>query len=334
MTTKARGGAPRRRRGAGCCSRSATSTRRSTPDKWGMVGGHVEDGEDFEPAAYRELEEETGIRLEPGGLTLWRDERYAWTPDQRRRGTTPSGSRRTRLTDADIVLGEGRQIVFVAPDGGPEPRPRDVVRALRAGVPGLAGVRRAGWVASPHGPPAHRHPRPRARRRGRRRGRRRLGAHRHRRRRGLPGPPRRRPDRPGRPHRRPAARPRAAAGRAACWSATPAAACSPSTPPPAAIEELTTTVDGQPDGVLQQRRGAQRRRHLVHRLVPRLRHRPVEGRPGREHRDPAGCCGGPRTARSRWCSTGCGSPTASRWPRTSPTSRWPRPPGGPSYAAG
>ena len=34
-----------------------------SPDTWGMVGGHVEDGEEFEPAAYRELEEETGIRL-------------------------------------------------------------------------------------------------------------------------------------------------------------------------------------------------------------------------------------------------------------------------------
>src|SRR4051794_27492696 len=40
------------------------------PEKWGMVGGHVEDGEDFEPAAYRELEEETGVRLD-GGLRLW-----------------------------------------------------------------------------------------------------------------------------------------------------------------------------------------------------------------------------------------------------------------------
>ena len=27
------------------------------PEKWGLPGGHVEDGEDYEPAAYRELQE-------------------------------------------------------------------------------------------------------------------------------------------------------------------------------------------------------------------------------------------------------------------------------------
>jgi len=41
-----------------------------------MVGGHVEDGEEFEPAAYRELEEETRIRLAPGALRLWRDVQF------------------------------------------------------------------------------------------------------------------------------------------------------------------------------------------------------------------------------------------------------------------
>ena len=85
------------------------------PDKWSMVGGHVEDGEEFEPAAYRELEEETGIRLEPGGLRLWRDDVNQWVPGQEtRRYTVWIGE--TRLTDAEIVVGEGRQIVFVHPD--------------------------------------------------------------------------------------------------------------------------------------------------------------------------------------------------------------------------
>src|SRR3954453_8025512 len=39
--------------------------------QWGLVGGHVEDGEDFDTAAYRELAEETGVEL-TGGLRLWR----------------------------------------------------------------------------------------------------------------------------------------------------------------------------------------------------------------------------------------------------------------------
>lgn len=83
------------------------------PDQWGMVGGHVEDGEDFEPAAYRELEEETGIRLRPGDLALWRDEPFAWSEGPRHYTVWVADS---RLTDADIVVGEGRQIVFVAPE--------------------------------------------------------------------------------------------------------------------------------------------------------------------------------------------------------------------------
>ncbi len=84
------------------------------PEKWGLVGGHVEDGEEYEPAAYRELEEETGIRLPPGSLRFWRElpvfhEAYG-TLD-----TTQVYVGRTDLTDADIVVGEGRQIVFVEP---------------------------------------------------------------------------------------------------------------------------------------------------------------------------------------------------------------------------
>ncbi len=78
------------------------------PEKWGFVGGHVEDGEDPEQAAYRELAEETGISLEPGALTLWREETLP-------RGSYRIWTARVDLTDADVVLGEGRQIVFVDP---------------------------------------------------------------------------------------------------------------------------------------------------------------------------------------------------------------------------
>lgn len=80
------------------------------PEKWGLVGGHVEDGEEYEPAAYRELEEETGVALPPGELRFWHElTRADWGATFR---IWYAGS---RLTDADIVLGEGRQIVFVDP---------------------------------------------------------------------------------------------------------------------------------------------------------------------------------------------------------------------------
>jgi 8-oxo-dGTP diphosphatase len=85
-----------------------------SPDTWGMVGGHVEDGEEFEPAAYRELEEETGVHLE-GGLRLWRAETFQY-PERDEPFDYRVWVAGTTLTDADIVVGEGRQIVFVAPE--------------------------------------------------------------------------------------------------------------------------------------------------------------------------------------------------------------------------
>ena len=61
---------PRSTGGAGCCCRSVTSTPSSTRRSWGLVGGHLDPGEEFEPAAYRELAEETEVVVPPGGLTL------------------------------------------------------------------------------------------------------------------------------------------------------------------------------------------------------------------------------------------------------------------------
>ena len=84
------------------------------PDKWSLVGGQVEPGETPEEAARREVLEESAIwveaplepvfegRLASGrghGLTQWHV--YA----------AP-----THASDADIVVGEGADIVFMAPE--------------------------------------------------------------------------------------------------------------------------------------------------------------------------------------------------------------------------
>lgn len=87
-------------------------------NQWGMVGGHVEEGEEFEAAAYRELREETGIDLPTGGLSLWRAAEFTY-PDGHR-GEYHVFAAAVDLADADIVVGEGRQIVFVEPGRLPE----------------------------------------------------------------------------------------------------------------------------------------------------------------------------------------------------------------------
>ena len=83
------------------------------PDRWGLVGGHVEEGEDVETAVHRELAEETGLAAEGGGATpylaLWR----TFTVHGGDEMAVFAGP--TTVTDADVVCGEGRQIVFVEP---------------------------------------------------------------------------------------------------------------------------------------------------------------------------------------------------------------------------
>jgi len=84
------------------------------PERWGLVGGHVEDGEDVETAVHRELAEETGLAAGPGHatgvLTLWRDFTVHESSD-----TMWVYAGATTVTDQDVVCGEGRQIVFVEP---------------------------------------------------------------------------------------------------------------------------------------------------------------------------------------------------------------------------
>ena len=84
------------------------------PGVWGIVGGHVEPGEDFDTAMVRELEEETGIVAALDDLHLWQDTEFTYSDGHRGHYRVYAG--RTDLTDDDIVLGEGRAIVFVEPE--------------------------------------------------------------------------------------------------------------------------------------------------------------------------------------------------------------------------
>lgn len=88
---------------------------RIDPDCWGLSGGHLEPGESPAEGALRELEEETGVRLEAGRLR----EVGAFANDHRASYGTWDRmwvyAAATDLTDADIDCREGRRIVFVDP---------------------------------------------------------------------------------------------------------------------------------------------------------------------------------------------------------------------------
>ena len=83
-------------------------------NQWGMVGGHVEPGEDYDRAMRREILEETGIEITADELALWQATEFTYSDGHHSDYRVYAG--RVDLTDDDIVLGEGRAIVFVDPD--------------------------------------------------------------------------------------------------------------------------------------------------------------------------------------------------------------------------
>lgn len=88
------------------------------PLQWGLVGGHVDPGEDWTTAVWRELAEETGLGPDAvPGLRLWRELELVHAPkvDPVLTDRWQVWVGRTTITDADVVVGEGRRIVFVAP---------------------------------------------------------------------------------------------------------------------------------------------------------------------------------------------------------------------------
>jgi 8-oxo-dGTP pyrophosphatase MutT (NUDIX family) len=84
------------------------------PERWGLAGGHLEPGEDPEAGAYREVEEETGVRLDPGTLEPF-DVLDVFHPTYGSVDRVHVFVGRVDLTDDDIGCREGRQIVFVEP---------------------------------------------------------------------------------------------------------------------------------------------------------------------------------------------------------------------------
>jgi 8-oxo-dGTP pyrophosphatase MutT (NUDIX family) len=85
------------------------------PDKWGLPGGHLDPGEDPETGAYREVEEETGVRLDPGTLRLFGTV-HPFHPSYGSVDDVHVFTALVDLSDADIDCREGRQIVFVDPN--------------------------------------------------------------------------------------------------------------------------------------------------------------------------------------------------------------------------
>lgn len=102
------------------------------PDKWGFPGGGVEEGESWEQAAYRELAEETGIRLQDGLELLgeWTFANPVCGQDDRFQLFVGPTDR----TDDGVECNEGRQMVFVDPDAA---RILDLTASAEVALPAL-----------------------------------------------------------------------------------------------------------------------------------------------------------------------------------------------------
>jgi 8-oxo-dGTP diphosphatase len=88
---------------------------RIDPECWGLVGGHVDEGEAVEHAAYRELAEETEVVAAPGSLRYFAELEVDHTAAYGTWDLMTTYAAATDLTDDDIVCHEGRRIVFVDP---------------------------------------------------------------------------------------------------------------------------------------------------------------------------------------------------------------------------
>lgn len=104
------------------------------PGRWGLPGGHLDDGETFLAGAVRELAEETGVKVAPESLTLVGEARVDHTDVYGSHDRMRFFVAATDLGDDDVECLEGRQMVFV--DGASVPE-LPLTRSASAVVPGF-----------------------------------------------------------------------------------------------------------------------------------------------------------------------------------------------------
>lgn len=86
---------------------------RAEPGQWGLVGGHVEEGEGYEQAARRELAEETGLVLDTEFQLFWQDVRPDLAEGTSGVDVRVYAARCGVVPSSAIIVGEGQAAEFV-----------------------------------------------------------------------------------------------------------------------------------------------------------------------------------------------------------------------------